>query len=58
MDRRNHVLFVACRNPAALVMMNADSGAMLASHSHRRANDGVLFNPATREVLAHTGDGH
>ena len=58
LDTKNHVLFVACRNPAVLVMMNADSGAILASLPIGAQNDGVLFNPATREALAPTGDGH
>ena len=58
LDAKNHVLFVACRNPAVLVMMNADTGAILASLPIGAQNDGVLFNPATREALAPTGDGH
>src|SRR3569833_2687725 len=58
LDMKNHVLFVACRNPAVLVMMNADTGAILASLPIGAQNDGVLFNPATREALAPTGDGH
>jgi DNA-binding beta-propeller fold protein YncE len=58
LDTKNHVLFVACRNPAVLVMMNADTGAILASLPIGAQNDGVLFNPDTREALAPTGDGH
>jgi len=58
LDAKNRVLFVACRNPAVLVMMNADSGAIIASLPIGMQNDGVLFNPTTREALAPTGDGH
>jgi len=58
LDARNHVLFVACRSPAVLVMMNADSGAILSTLPIGMQNDGVLFNPTTREALAPTGDGH
>jgi DNA-binding beta-propeller fold protein YncE len=58
LDAKNHVLFVACRNPAVLVMMNADSGAILSTLPIGMQNDGVLFNPTTREALAPTGDGH
>jgi DNA-binding beta-propeller fold protein YncE len=58
LDAKNHVLFVACRNPAVMVMMNADTGAVLASLPIGAQNDGVLFNPATQEALAPTGDGH
>ena len=58
LDTEKRVLFVACRNLAALVMMNADSGAIIASLPIGMQNDGVLFNPTTREALAPTGDGH
>ncbi len=57
MDPRTRVLFVACRNPAALVMMNADTGAVLDSIPIGLGNDGVVFNPATREIFASQGDG-
>jgi DNA-binding beta-propeller fold protein YncE len=57
-DPKTRVLFVACRNPAVMVMMNADSGAILGSIPIGAQNDGVLFNPATNEALAATGDGH
>ena len=57
MDTRSRVLFVACRNPATLVMMNADTGAVLDTISIGLGNDGVVFNPATREAFASQGDG-
>jgi DNA-binding beta-propeller fold protein YncE len=58
LDTRNHVLFVACRNPAVMVMMNADTGAILSTLPIGLQNDGVLFDPAAHEALAATGDGH
>jgi DNA-binding beta-propeller fold protein YncE len=58
LDAKTRVLFVACRNPGVMVMMNADSGAILATLPIGAQNDGVLFNPATNEALAATGDGH
>jgi DNA-binding beta-propeller fold protein YncE len=58
LDPRSRVLFVACRDPAVMVMMNANTGAILGTLPIGRQNDGVLFNPATSEVLAATGDGH
>jgi DNA-binding beta-propeller fold protein YncE len=58
LDAKTRVLFVACRNPSVMVMMNADTGAILATLSIGAQNDGVLFNPATNEALAATGDGH
>jgi DNA-binding beta-propeller fold protein YncE len=58
LDVKNHVLFVACRNPAVMVIMNADSGAILTTLPIGLQNDGVLFNPVTMEALAPSGDGH
>jgi YVTN family beta-propeller protein len=58
LDPKTRVLFVACRKPAVMVMMNADTGAILATLPIGEQNDGVLFNPATGEALAATGDGH
>src|SRR5471030_454147 len=52
MDPRTRVLFVACRNPASLVMMNADTGAVLDTIPIGLGNDGLVFNPATSEVFA------
>jgi DNA-binding beta-propeller fold protein YncE len=57
-DPKTRVLFVACRNPTVMVMMNADTGAILGNLPIGAQHDGVLFNPATNEVLAPTGDGH
>jgi DNA-binding beta-propeller fold protein YncE len=57
MDPRSRVLFVACRNPASLVMLNADTGAVLDTIPLGLGNDGVVFNPATREAFASQGDG-
>jgi DNA-binding beta-propeller fold protein YncE len=58
LDPRTRVLFVACRNPAVMIMMNADTGAIVGTIPIGMQNDGVLFNPATKEALAATGDGH
>lgn len=57
LDPRSRVLFVACRNPAVMVMMNADTGAILDAIPIGSGNDGVVFNPATREAIASQGDG-
>jgi DNA-binding beta-propeller fold protein YncE len=57
MDTKSRVLFVACRNPASLVMMNADTGAVLDTIPISPGNDGVVFNPTTHEAFASQGDG-
>jgi DNA-binding beta-propeller fold protein YncE len=55
LDAKNHILFVAGRNPAAMVMVNADNGKILASLPIGPGVDGAGFNPATLEAFASTG---
>jgi len=57
LDPIGRVLFVACRNPAALVMLNADTGTLLGSIPIGAANDGVVYNSTTHEAFASQGDG-
>ncbi|HEX2814816.1 MAG TPA: hypothetical protein VHN39_00365 [Phenylobacterium sp.] len=56
-DVKNHVLFVACRNPATMTMLNSDSGKILAILPIGAGVDGAVFNPATREAFSSQGDG-
>ncbi|HEY4029180.1 MAG TPA: hypothetical protein VGM25_02470 [Caulobacteraceae bacterium] len=57
LDAKTHVLFVACRTPAVMAMVNADSGQILAVLPIGVGVDGAAFNPATAEAFASTGDG-
>ena len=57
LDAVNRVLFVACRNPQVMLIMNADTGAILTSLPIGKQNDGVMFNPNTGEAFAPSGDG-
>lgn len=56
-DVANHVLFVACRNPAVMVMLNSDTGKILATLPIGTGVDGAVFNPATKEAFSSQGDG-
>jgi DNA-binding beta-propeller fold protein YncE len=58
LDGKNHILFASCRNPQAMVAMNALTGAVLASIPIGLQTDGAAFNPNTNEAFAPTGDGH
>jgi hypothetical protein len=57
MDRKNRVLFASCRNPQNMVMLNADTGKILATIPIGRGTDGAVFNPATMEVFSSQTDG-
>ena len=54
---KNHILFVACRKPANMVMMNSDDGKIIAALPLGTGTDGAVFNPATMEAFSSQGDG-
>lgn len=56
-DVKNHVLFVACRNPAVMAMLNSDTGKILAVLPIGAGVDGATFNPATKQAFSSQGDG-
>jgi len=56
-DVANHVLFVACRNPQVMVMLDSTDGHYLASLPIGRGCDGAVFNPSTGEAFSSQGDG-
>ena len=56
-DVKNHVLFVACRNPAVMAMLNSDTGKILTVLPIGVGVDGAVFNPATKEAFSSQGDG-
>lgn len=57
LDNKNHVLFVACRDPQVMVMLNANTGAYIADLPIGRGCDGMVFNPRTMECFSSQGDG-
>ncbi len=57
LDAKNHILFAACRNPATMVMMNADTGQVIATLPIGQGVDGAGFNPNTMEAFSSQGDG-
>jgi YVTN family beta-propeller protein len=57
LDAKNHVLFVACRNPQVMVMLDANDGKYLADLPIGQGCDGAVFNPATGECFSSQGDG-
>jgi len=57
LDVKNHVLFVACRNPQVMVMLDANTGKYLADLPIGRGCDGATFNPKTMECFSSQGDG-
>jgi len=56
-DPKRRILFAACRNPAAMAMLDADSGKVLGAAPIGAGVDGATFNPATGEAFSSQGDG-
>lgn len=57
LDAKNHVLFVACREPQVMVMLDSNTGKYLADLPIGRGCDGAGFNPKTGECFSSQGDG-
>jgi hypothetical protein len=57
MDIKNRVLFVACRNPKTMVILNADDGNIITTLPIGTATDGAVFNANTMEVFSSHADG-
>ena len=56
-DVANHVLFVACRNPQVMVILNSENGNVITTLPIGVGVDGAVFNPATKEAFSSQGDG-
>lgn len=56
-DVARHILFVGCRDPQVMAMLDSRTGKILAVLPIGRGCDGVAFNPATREAFSSQGDG-
>ncbi|MEI8283061.1 MAG: hypothetical protein WCG75_11695 [Armatimonadota bacterium] len=57
LDVKNGVLFVACREPAVMVMMSTKDGKILETLPIGAGCDGAVFNPKTMECFSSQGDG-
>src|SRR5580704_15578516 len=56
-DAKNRVLFVACRDPHVMVILNADDGNIITTLPLSGVTDGTVFNPATMEAFSSHAEG-
>jgi YVTN family beta-propeller protein len=56
-DRKNGILFAACRTPNVLVVVPIATGKVLMTLPIGKGTDGATFNPKTMEVFSSQGDG-
>jgi hypothetical protein len=57
LDAAHHILFAACRNAPTMVVLNADTGLVLATLPIGTGVDGAGFNASTDEAFSSQGDG-
>jgi DNA-binding beta-propeller fold protein YncE len=57
LDEAHHRLFVGCRHPAKLVVLNTDNGAVVASVAIVGDSDDVYFDAARQCIYASGGEG-
>ncbi|HKB90441.1 MAG TPA: hypothetical protein VKC60_07990 [Opitutaceae bacterium] len=56
-DAKNHILFVGCRKPQTVVVMNADDGKIITALPIGAGVDASEFNPKTKEAFSSQRDG-
>lgn len=56
-DRKNGILFAACRDKSNMIIVNAATGKIITTLPTGSGADGAVFNPATMEVFSSQGDG-
>jgi DNA-binding beta-propeller fold protein YncE len=56
-DARHEILFAACREPQAMVVLSAKDGKIITTLPIGKGTDGAVFNPETKEVFSSQGDG-
>ena len=57
LDNKNHILFATCRNPANMVILNAEDGKIITTLPIGNGSDGAQFNPRTMEAFSSQVDG-
>ena len=57
LDAKNHILFAMCADPSVCVIVNADTGKVLATLPIGDGTDGGGFNPNTMEAWSSQRDG-
>jgi len=57
LDVKNHILFAMCSDPSVCVVVNADSGKVLATLPIGNGTDSGGFNPNTMEAFSSQRDG-
>lgn len=58
LDEINHRLFIGCRNPAKLLIINAQTGKTISSLDINSDTDDIFYNTANKEIYISCGGGY
>lgn len=58
LDEANHRLFIGCRKPAKLLVLDTTTGKVVASIDCCGDTDDLFYDPASKRILLSCGDGH
>lgn len=56
-DEKNHRIFVACRHPAEVIVMDDESGAVLSATGCSGDADDLFYDPALKKLFISCGQG-
>ena len=57
LDTKHRILFASCRVPPTMLVLNADTGKVIATLPLSGLSDGTVFNPKTMEAFSSQADG-
>lgn len=57
LDEANHRLFVGCRKPSKMLVLDSESGKEIAQLNISRDTDDLFYDPATKRIYVSAGEG-
>ena len=58
LDEANHRLFIGCRHPSKLLVLDTESGNIISSIDIDGDTDDVFYNPSAKEIYVSCGSGY
>ena len=58
LDEANHRLFIGCRHPSKLLVLDTESGKIISSIDIGGDTDDVFYNPSAKEIYVSCGSGY
>ena len=58
LDSKNHRLFIGCRNPAKLLVINSETGKMVTQTDISSDTDDIFYDASSRQIYISCGGGY